>query len=1145
MKFTLPLLVILLLSLGCASQPNDNSVIPTENGVIPDESLANFIRTELGLAKFDPITKDKLKELNELTIGWAEPEVKSLKGLEYATDLKTLLIRNGYKIEDYSSISRLKSLNELTLYQLKLKNLKSLRNLTQLKILSLWYNDLKDISSIVHLKNLTQLSISRNPIADITPLRELTNLTDLSLVENPIIDITPLNKLTNLTTLRIGNNQVNDITPLANLTKLTTLRLHDNHISDISPLSRLTNLKQLNIFHNKVKDVSPLAGLTKLTTLELHNSFSDIAPLAGLTNLNNLYLYSNVINDISALSKLTNLIDLRLEENLISDISPLSELTDLRALRLHNNQITDIKPLHKLTNLQLLELHRNKISDISPLSQMKELKGLFLGGNDIKDITPLTGLSQLTHLGLEFNNITDISILENLNSMRELNLLQNPVQDFTPIRRLRENNLELDIKARNTRPEEWTRIYGRHETLNGLPFGAVRRLGKGGINTMLFSPDGTLLAVGTDIGLYLYEVSTGKEMDLPNENFSQVNTLAFSHDGKILASTGVSNPEIQLWDIQKQIAYYPIPVPSNGRINMYPIHSIPTMAFSKDNSTLITINHNGLIKHWDIQTSNNMASLTINAYSHKGPMAINSDGTIFATGRWNGKIGLWKTTGGEMGSWEPNILIQEKPYKTLKGHSRTFDNNSWIAKLFKIKRDSEIMCITFSPDGKKLATGSMDKDVQLWDAVKNKKLKSFQGHTGWVTAVTISNDGKYLASGDTDTIVRIWDVDKGSELAVLKDHRNCIQSLAFTPDGKTLASGSADGTIRFWNTNSGELIYAFANDHSESVKQVVFSKNGQNISRVMFNGNTKKNDIETGDEISSFRPDTHARLTYTRISSDASLLATYNLDNLIAFNHHGVKRKKNYIKYKFPGGFSTYKKENEISLWNLQNGEKLSSFLGGRDMVISPDNSILASRTNKKILLWNIEKGIESSPIIVDNRSFLFSPDGSLLIIGGDSFDGSAQIFDVKTQQNIATIYQRCEPLVFSHDGSKLICEGWNQDTIWDLTEPAVPKLIGEIDSHIDPIYTATFSPDNTILLDTRFLLYEWYSHAEIQLWDVETGEKLHKLYGHTEPINSLTFSPDEKTLASASEDGTALLWDWDEIMADVILENRWPSNNR
>lgn len=83
----------------------------------------------------------------------------------------------------------------------------------------------------------------------------------------------------------------------------------------------------------------------------------------------------------------------------------------------------------------------------------------------------------------------------------------------------------------------------------GLPEGAIARLGKGGINIMRFSPDGTHLAVGTDVGVWLYDVSDGKETALFTEQIGQVNALAFSSDSKMLASAGSEFPFIQVWDL--------------------------------------------------------------------------------------------------------------------------------------------------------------------------------------------------------------------------------------------------------------------------------------------------------------------------------------------------------------------------------------------------------------------------------------------------------------------------------------------------------------------------------------------------------------------------------------------------------------------
>ena len=95
----------------------------------------------------------------------------------------------------------------------------------------------------------------------------------------------------------------------------------------------------------------------------------------------------------------------------------------------------------------------------------------------------------------------------------------------------------------NSHPQDDTQV--------DLPGGAIARLGKGGINTMRFSPDGSLLAVGTDVGLWLYDVSTGQETPMFTGEKGQISTIAFSPDGKTIVSGGFSNPIIQLWDVDK------------------------------------------------------------------------------------------------------------------------------------------------------------------------------------------------------------------------------------------------------------------------------------------------------------------------------------------------------------------------------------------------------------------------------------------------------------------------------------------------------------------------------------------------------------------------------------------------------------------
>ena len=92
--------------------------------------------------------------------------------------------------------------------------------------------------------------------------------------------------------------------------------------------------------------------------------------------------------------------------------------------------------------------------------------------------------------------------------------------------------------------------FAQDNTKVGLPDGAIARLGKGGINLMRFSPDGTRLVVGTDVAVWVYDVPDGNETALFTGQPGQVNALAFSPDGKILASGGFNNPIIQLWDLE-------------------------------------------------------------------------------------------------------------------------------------------------------------------------------------------------------------------------------------------------------------------------------------------------------------------------------------------------------------------------------------------------------------------------------------------------------------------------------------------------------------------------------------------------------------------------------------------------------------------
>jgi WD40 repeat protein len=111
--------------------------------------------------------------------------------------------------------------------------------------------------------------------------------------------------------------------------------------------------------------------------------------------------------------------------------------------------------------------------------------------------------------------------------------------------------------------------------------------------------------------------------------------------------------------------------------------------------------------------------------------------------------------------------------------------------------------VTFSPDDKKLATGSADKFVKTFEVPSGKFLKSFEGHTHHVLGVGWKADGKLLASAGADNVIKIWDFDKGEQLRTITGHGKQVTRLLFIGKTDQFVTCSGDQTVRFWNVNGG------------------------------------------------------------------------------------------------------------------------------------------------------------------------------------------------------------------------------------------------------------------------------------------------------------------------------------------------------
>jgi dipeptidyl aminopeptidase/acylaminoacyl peptidase len=145
-----------------------------------------------------------------------------------------------------------------------------------------------------------------------------------------------------------------------------------------------------------------------------------------------------------------------------------------------------------------------------------------------------------------------------------------------------------------------------------------------------------------------------------------------------------------------------------------------------------------------------------------------------------------------------------------------------------------VSSVSFSPDGKRIASGSTDGTVKVWDAASGQDLLTLKGHTRAVWSVSFSPDGKRIASGSggflrpTPGEVKVWDAASGQELLTLKGDTVTVNSVSFSPDGKRIASGSHDKTVKVWDAASGQELLTLKG-HTHGVSSVSFSPDGKRI----------------------------------------------------------------------------------------------------------------------------------------------------------------------------------------------------------------------------------------------------------------------------------------------------------------------------
>jgi WD40 repeat protein len=462
-------------------------------------------------------------------------------------------------------------------------------------------------------------------------------------------------------------------------------------------------------------------------------------------------------------------------------------------------------------------------------------------------------------------------------------------------------------------------------------------------------------------------------------------------------------------------------------------------------------------------------------------------------------------------------------------------NDSLLEKRFEDKHSS-VTSVSFSPDGKTLASGSYDKTVKLWNVESDKELKTLSGYSYSVRSVSFSPDSKTLAaSGSYDKTVKLWDVESGKELKTLSGHFSDVWSVNFSPDGKTLASGSSDNTVKLWDMESGKELKTLSG-HSSYVTSVSFSPDGKTLASGSYDKTVKLWDLESGKELKTLSGH-FSHVWSVSFSPDGKTLASGSSDNTVKLwdmeSGKELKTLSGHFESVWSVSFSPDGKtlasgssDNTVKLWDLESGKELKTLRGHSDDVrsvsFSPDGKTLASgSSDRTVKLWDLESSKELKTLSGHSdsvKSVSFSPDGKTLASG--SSDNTVKLWDLESGKELKTLSGHSDSVwsvSFSPDG-KTLASGSSDNTVklWDLESD---KELKTLSGHSDSVESVSFSPDGKTLASGSY-------DKTVKLWDLESGKELKTLSGHFSHVWSVSFSPDGKTIASGSHDKTVKLWD-------------------